>query len=166
YSLPNGDEFTKGLKKVDCSISFSRKNDETAKNCKYVATTPHFLESWGDVRFSKTEYSTVQPTIGTLFNTRQFQESLLKWTGNDTKFYDYLRQNWEDNILKGASWNATIRDGIFESKSPSHPKEDETSDNSTVKTISANPDRAARALTASAKATKDFELTLYTTVQL
>src|SRR5699024_4136169 len=37
YSLPNGEEFTTGLKKVDCSISFSRKEDETAKNCKYIA---------------------------------------------------------------------------------------------------------------------------------
>src|SRR5699024_10026939 len=113
YSLPNAKEFVEGLKKVDCSVAFARKEHETAKICKYIATTPHFLESWGDVQFNKKEYSLVQPTIRTLFNTRQFEESLLKWAENDTKFYDYLRQNWEDTILNGSSWKEALHDGVF-----------------------------------------------------
>ncbi len=182
YSLPNADEFTKGLEKVDCTVAFARKEHETAKNCKYIATTPHFLESWGDVRFTKTHYSLMQPTIRTLFNTRQFQDTLLAWMGKkDMKFYDYLRKNWEDNILKGGKWNEVLRNGIFESESPASVAADMTADDATEggdevagdqssmeSTVrrSVNLSAAASSLVASAKSGKDFELHLYTSIPM
>lgn len=166
YSLPNGKEFTEGLKKVDCSISFSMKADETAKNCKYVATTPHFLESWGDVRFSKKQYSLMQPTIRTLFNTRQFQESLLTWADNDTSYLDYLRQNWEDNILNGAEWNNALHDGVFEAKSAPSPESDDTTEATDISQVTTNDARAARNLVKGTDGNNGLELTLYTKVSL
>ena len=42
----------------------------------------HFLESWGDAKASFNKVSFIQPTIQPLFDSRQFQESLLVWTGN------------------------------------------------------------------------------------
>ena len=48
---------------------------------KYIAAAPHYLESWGDVEMKKGHFSLMQPTIRPLFDTRQFQDALLKWTG-------------------------------------------------------------------------------------
>ena len=39
------------------------KEDETANSCKYVAATPHYLESWGDYEFKSGHYYLSQPTI-------------------------------------------------------------------------------------------------------
>jgi hypothetical protein len=49
YTLPNADDFAEGLQKTELSIAFSMKEDETSLNCQYIAATPHYLESWGDV---------------------------------------------------------------------------------------------------------------------
>ena len=53
YSLPNSREFIEGLEKVDLSILFTMKNDETASHVDYVATSSHYLESWGDAEIKK-----------------------------------------------------------------------------------------------------------------
>ena len=67
YTLPNAAEFKSGLEKVDLSVGFSMHDDETASLCTYIATTPHYLESWGDVEMKKGSYSLTQPTIRPLF---------------------------------------------------------------------------------------------------
>ena len=52
--------------------------DETANSCKYVAATPHYLESWGDYEFKgtllfkSTDYKTS-------FDTNQFQDVILTY---------------------------------------------------------------------------------------
>ena len=68
YSLADSEEFFKGLVKVDMSICFSMKNDETALASKYVAATNHYLESWGDFELVSGEFSLAQPVIRTLFD--------------------------------------------------------------------------------------------------
>ena len=85
------------LKKVDLSVAFSMKADETSSSFKYIAAAPHYLESWGDVEIKKGHYGLTQPTIRPLFDTRQFQDALLKWTGNDVSYHDYIKENW--NLL-------------------------------------------------------------------
>src|SRR5690606_32092630 len=74
YSLPNADEFVEGLKNVDLKVAFTQKLDETARLFDFVGPTPHYLESWGDVQFTKNRFSLMQPTIRPLFDTRQFQD--------------------------------------------------------------------------------------------
>ncbi len=59
YSLPNASEFVEGLKNVEVSVSFTMKEDETAKLCKYIAATPHYLESWGDIQFTDQQFKMV-----------------------------------------------------------------------------------------------------------
>ncbi|QHI38162.1 Tetrathionate reductase subunit B [Kordia antarctica] len=114
YTLPNGDEFAENLKKLDFAVTFSMKEDETASHTKYVAATPHYLESWGDVEMKKGHYSVMQPTIRPLFNTRQFQDAILKWTGNEKTYYEYIKEIWSTNILGlGTSWNKAIHDGVY-----------------------------------------------------
>ena len=76
YSLPDSKKFSEGLNKVDMSICFSMKNDETALASKYVAAVNHYLESWGDFELVSGEFSLAQPVIRTLFDTRQLQDLL------------------------------------------------------------------------------------------
>ncbi|SDG48604.1 TAT-variant-translocated molybdopterin oxidoreductase [Psychroflexus sediminis] len=112
YSLPNADEFTAAMANVDTTVSFSMKKDETAKLCKYIAATPHYLESWGDVRFTKKDFSLMQPTIKPLFNTRQFEDCLLKLNGNSAKYYEYIKANFK-STYEGLSWNKSLHDGSY-----------------------------------------------------
>ena len=116
YSLPNSNEFVEGLKKVKLSVAFSMQDNETANAVQYALATPHYLESWGDVEIKKGHYSLMQPTIKPLFDTRQFQDALLAWTGNATSYYDFIKDVWASYILKGASWNQALHDGIYTSE--------------------------------------------------
>ncbi len=115
YSLPNNKEFAEGYQKLEMSLAFAMKLDATASLAKMAAATPHYLESWGDAQFKKGIYSLAQPTIRPLFNTRQFQDSLLLWTGNSQKYYDYIKDNWTTSILEGNSWNKALEEGVLAS---------------------------------------------------
>ncbi|MFD0861010.1 TAT-variant-translocated molybdopterin oxidoreductase [Sungkyunkwania multivorans] len=118
YSLPNGAEFAEILKGLELSVVFTMKEDETALASKYVAAAPHYLESWGDVEIKKGHFSLVQPTIQTLFDTKQFQDAILTWTGNDKSYYEYIKENWSAGILGGTSWNKALHDGVFAGSAP------------------------------------------------
>ena len=117
FTLPNAKEFIEGLAKVETVVSVSMKVDETAKLSKYVAAAPHYLESWGDVQFSEKNFSLMQPTIKPLFDTRQFQDTLLKWTDNDSSYYEYIKETWPSG-LGSNSWVDALHDGVFEASSP------------------------------------------------
>ncbi len=113
YSLPNSSDFVKGLKKVGLTVSFASTADETASLCEFVATTPHYLESWGDTEINKGVYGLMQPAIRPLFNTRQFQDTLLKLVGSSLTFDKYIKENWKTSILGGKSYNKALHDGVF-----------------------------------------------------
>ncbi|GLB50994.1 quinol:cytochrome C oxidoreductase [Neptunitalea chrysea] len=118
YTLADAEGFAAGLEKVGLSVAFSMKEDETSTKTTYVAATPHYLESWGDVEIKKGHYSLMQPTIKPLFDTLQFQDALLTWMGSDVAYYDYIKSNWTDTILGGSGWNQALHDGVFTSSTP------------------------------------------------
>ncbi len=111
YTLPNSADFVAGLKKTKMSVAFSLKEDETASMTTIAAAAPHYLESWNDHVLVKGSYSLSQPTIRPLFNTRQFQDSLMVWNGTSGTFYDYIKGN-SAAYLNGASWNQALHDGV------------------------------------------------------
>jgi molybdopterin-containing oxidoreductase family iron-sulfur binding subunit len=113
YSLSNGEEFGNAIKNLDLSLAFSMKEDETASLCDYIAATPHYLESWGDYEFKKDFYSLAQPTIKPLFNTLQFQDVILRWSGNYSSYYNSIKEYWRDELLDSFSWNKVLHDGYF-----------------------------------------------------
>ncbi|MFS4418716.1 TAT-variant-translocated molybdopterin oxidoreductase [Maribacter sp. 2307ULW6-5] len=113
YSLPNSAEFVAGLEKVDLSVVFSANWNETTEVTQYVAASNHYLESWGDLQIKKGHFSLMQPTIQQLFDTKQFQTSVLEWMGSDKTYYDYIRETWDNGILNGADWNKALQDGVF-----------------------------------------------------
>ncbi|MFC0603809.1 TAT-variant-translocated molybdopterin oxidoreductase [Winogradskyella pulchriflava] len=113
YSLPNASDFKVGLEKVDLSVAFSMKQDETSTECQYIAAAPHDLESWGDFEIKSGHFSMMQPTIRPLFDTKQFQEVLMSWTGKSGSYRDFIKSYWTSNILGGASFNKAVQDGVF-----------------------------------------------------
>ncbi|WP_306353414.1 TAT-variant-translocated molybdopterin oxidoreductase [Flavobacterium sp. '19STA2R22 D10 B1'] len=152
YTLPNGKEFGEALKnnKVKLSVSFTMKEDETALVSSIAAPAPHYLESWGDVNIVKGHYSLIQPTIRPLFDTKQFQDALLSWTGNTVSYYDYLKAYWSASILSGKTWNQAVHDGLF------------VSGNVTGSTAGSANFAGAASTLAQSKAVDGLELVLYT----
>ncbi|MDT0643379.1 TAT-variant-translocated molybdopterin oxidoreductase [Zunongwangia sp. F363] len=161
YSLPNAKEFVEGLKNVDLAVTFSMKMDETAKLCEFVGATPHYLESWGDVQFTGRQFGLTQPTIKPLFDTRQFQDTLLRWTGNSQNYYEYLKDMWS-GILGGNRWFTALHDGTFELQDTSAvPQLPDTAGSVQMNSGSA----AASSLTAAGEG-EGLQLELYTSVAM
>jgi len=160
YTLPNANAFMAALKKVNTTVCFSMKKNKTATACKYVGATPHYLESWGDVQFTKTEYGLMQPTIQNLFNTRQFQDCLLTWSGSDVNYYDYLKSNFP-SYANGTSWNIALHDGVFNSSVSTEAEM--MSDAADAMPVSASQ-MASQLMSSSSKGS--FELTLYSKVAM
>jgi len=113
YSLPNATNFNEALKQVKLSVSFGMSHDETAMQTQFVATTPHYLESWGDAQFQAGNFSLMQPTIQPLFDTRQFEDSLLNWMGASKTYYQFIKENWSETILTEGSWNNALHNGVY-----------------------------------------------------
>ncbi|MCH9660328.1 MAG: TAT-variant-translocated molybdopterin oxidoreductase [Bacteroidetes bacterium] len=115
YAFPNKD-FAKAYDNLEFSLAFASKEDETASRAKLIAATPHYLESWGDAQLKKGTFSLMQPTIRPLFDTKQFQECLLTWTGNDASYHDYIKDAWSSSVLAGGgSWSQALHDGVIAS---------------------------------------------------
>lgn len=129
YDTAYGAELASSMSKVKTRVSFSQTNDETTDLCDYVAPTSHYLESWGDAEVKKGHYSLIQPTIAPLFDTRQYELSLLVWAGSAAAdpavaqpYYEYLKNAWNNGPFKAQSeyasfqafWDQVLHDGVFE----------------------------------------------------
>ena len=102
-----------GLKKVKTTISFNAKADETTQLCKYVVPSHHYLESWGDAEAKTNQFSFLQPTIYPLFKTRQWQDSLLKWSGSSTDYLANLKSFWSAKLGGETGWDKTLQEGVY-----------------------------------------------------
>lgn len=127
YTAPAALKFADAYAKVGLRISFADRADETASLAQYICPDHHYLESWNDFNPKKAIYSLSQPTIRPLFaapnsGTRQAQESLLKWAGNNSDFHAYIQKVWNERIFPQQSvqtnfvdfWNKSLHDGIIE----------------------------------------------------
>ena len=148
-TLADGSAFAEGLKKLDLSVAFSLKEDETALASQYLAAVPHYLEAWGDYEFKAGSFALAQPTIRPLFDTKQFQDVLLAWTGSSQTYYDAIQANWSDSLIGTSSWNRVLHDGFFQTEI--------TAENNYQGTT-----LSAEAAALAAASSKGLELTLYT----
>ncbi len=115
-TLANGKAFAEGIKKLDLSVAFSSKEDETALASQYIAAVPHYLEAWGDYEFKAGSFALAQPTIRPLFDTKQFQDLLLAWSGSSDSYYEAIQSNWYLSVIGLSSWNTVLHDGFFQSE--------------------------------------------------
>jgi len=160
YSLPNAAAFKSGVAKVGLAVSFSSHADETASLCGWVCPDHHYLESWNDFMPKPGSYALSQPTIRPLFKTRQWQESLLAWSGSSSSYYDFIRSTWQTAMATNAaampfedSWNTSVHNGVY------------TANSATPEVVTFAGDLGAAAASAmkAAPGGGEFELALYTT---
>ena len=149
YSMSNAKAFLDALTKVDLTVAFSLHEDETSKAMQYTLAIPHYLESWGDVMHQKGHYSIIQPTIKPIFYTRQFQDTILKWMGEEQTFYDVMKSNFSGD------WNQALHDGFVKSEYVAE-------ENTFESTVDFGSVGAALAQTKSS----ELELALYTKISM
>lgn len=119
YEYHNGGAIKEALKKVRLRVSFAGAKDETTEHCNAIAPGHYYLESWGDGNAIEGYYTVVQPAINPVYETRQVEESLMKWSDSTTKdYYTYVRNNWDKNLLaKGGlsgqkGWETLLQTGF------------------------------------------------------
>ncbi|KAA0990208.1 TAT-variant-translocated molybdopterin oxidoreductase [Dyadobacter aurulentus] len=124
YDHPRGAELAAALPKVQLSVSFNDRPDETSSLMKYICPAPHYLESWSDAEPIAGSFSLGQPAISLIFSTRQAQESLLKWAGQPSDYHEYVKSYWRKNIFTQGTggdfetfWVKSLHDGVFEAAS-------------------------------------------------
>jgi Fe-S-cluster-containing dehydrogenase component/anaerobic selenocysteine-containing dehydrogenase len=122
YSWVRRDAFISGLKKIGLTVSLTGSPDETSGLLQFVCPSHHYLESWNDAEPKKNHFSLMQPVINPLFNTRQVADTLLKWSGSQVTFYDFIKNYWTEKLLKRQSefkdpvtfFDRSLQKGIFE----------------------------------------------------
>jgi MoCo/4Fe-4S cofactor protein with predicted Tat translocation signal len=118
YDHPMGAQLGAALKNVALTVSTGYTEDETSTACTYKAPDHHYLESWNDFEPKKNSFSLSQPAISPIFPTRQAQESLLKWAGEETDYYTFVRNNWTSRFGAGQDaqtfWDQSLFDGVLE----------------------------------------------------
>ena len=167
YTLPNAGAFAEGLGNVGLSVAFSTNWNETTEAVQYTAASNHYLESWGDGQFQKGHFSLMQPTIKELFDTQQFQTAALRWLGNESSYYDYIKETWETNILSGSAWEQALHDGVYMAETmpadESAVEEDAADTDTSETSTDIAPITSALQQLAGAESS-DVELTLYSKV--
>ena len=122
YNFRKKDRFEKSLDKVSLKVSLSTSPDETSLIADYICPDNHYLESWNDAEPRKGSFSLAQPAIRQVFDTRQAQDSLLKWAGADLDYHRFLEKTWKEHIfsLQGEIanpkefWIHSLQDGVFD----------------------------------------------------
>ncbi len=121
YDYAGAEELTAGIGKAKVSVATTESRNETCNAVQYLAPDHHYLESWNDYNPKPGEYSLAQPTITPLFDTRQVQESLLRWAGNNTSYYNFIKQNWREGYFTEQDqvsdfdmfWDGCLHNGIY-----------------------------------------------------
>ena len=123
YSLGGFD----AMKKAGFTAYLGSTLNETASACQLICPDHHYLEAWGDAEPRKLSYSLQQPCIHPLFNSRAWQDSLIKWTGGERTYEDLVKYWWKFNIAPGESqgdenwWVHTLQAGYFVSEMEAMP---------------------------------------------
>jgi Fe-S-cluster-containing dehydrogenase component/anaerobic selenocysteine-containing dehydrogenase len=120
YSLDGFESFSK----AGFTVYMGTALNETAEASKLCCPTHHFLESWGDAEPVKGSFSLQQPCIHPIFNTRAYQDSLLKWAGEQRNYEDLVKYWWDNMIAplekRGDEtwWVHTLQAGCYEAPVP------------------------------------------------
>ncbi len=122
YNHPRANRIKEALVNVPHSVSFATAKDETAKECIYILPDNHYLESWGEAMPKLGTYTLMQPVMQPIFNTRQFQSTLLAWMNMDNDYHAYIKGFAERTLFPKQNkypdfnqfWVNTLQAGIFE----------------------------------------------------
>ncbi len=100
-------EFGKAVKNVNMRVNMAGTHNESDAIAQYFCPTHHYLESWSDAEPKSGYYSLGQPTIRNIFDTRQFEDSLMVWMQDGLNPADYDEvENEESNAALPAAAEA------------------------------------------------------------
>jgi MoCo/4Fe-4S cofactor protein with predicted Tat translocation signal len=159
YTWNDSKAVTDAIKKVFLVVATSDRPDESAELAGYICPSHHYLESWDDAEPVKGSYSLAQPVIKPLFDTRQMQDSLIKWGGLEhNDYYSYLQSWWKNNLYgsqtevtsAGTFWNTYLQKGVYETGGTAEK---------TALVFNGDVNSAASAITG--KSTKGIDIVLY-----
>ena len=126
YQLSPDYNYTNALAKVPLVVSMMELLNDTSEYSQYNLAINNMLESWGDYKTRTGFYSTQQPLIAPLYDTRQKEAILLSWIKgtkdayNEKIYHEYIMSNWEKNIYPGLNtmvgfrkfWYTALHDGV------------------------------------------------------
>ncbi len=169
YDFPLASQFKEALNRLDFSVCLGTHWNETALECQYICPVHHQLESWDDAHPKSGLYSLAQPAIHPIFDTRQFQESLLKWMGREQSYDAYIKAFWKKYLFPLTHeyvnftdfWNHSLHDGIFEPKQEKESSRAFSSANQTLPSIFRKIKNEKQA-----SGDNEIELHLYQNVQI
>jgi molybdopterin-containing oxidoreductase family iron-sulfur binding subunit len=108
-----------GMKKAGFTAYLGSAVNETAAACQLICPDHHYLEAWGDAEPVSGSYSLQQPCIHPLFNSRAWQDAILKWAGEERNYEEELKNWWLNNMAPPGSgndenwWVNTLQAGYF-----------------------------------------------------
>ncbi len=122
YNHPQSSKIKAAMANVPVTVSFATAKDETARECNYILPDNHYLESWGECMPVWGTHALMQPVMQPIFNTRQFQSSLLAWLETDTDYHTYIKNYTERTLFPGQNifpdfqqfWMHTLQAGVLE----------------------------------------------------
>ncbi|HJW71422.1 MAG TPA: TAT-variant-translocated molybdopterin oxidoreductase, partial [Geothrix sp.] len=121
YTFPRTAAWKDAVAKVPFRAWIGQVEDETAAQCQLLLPESHWLESWGD--FSTPGAAVLQqPTVGTLYDTRQGEDILLgalKALGATSadSYHAYLQARWKKELPLGTSFEQVLHDGLLKTGS-------------------------------------------------
>jgi molybdopterin-containing oxidoreductase family iron-sulfur binding subunit len=119
YAAPSDLDVVGAIENVDLVISTGDRIDETGQYADYLASSTHWMESWGDAEPYPGTYSIQQPTIQPLYDTRPTEESLLTWFSDVVpRFQGFLEapdepvdpQHGQNTPWNAGAWYRYLRD--------------------------------------------------------
>lgn len=130
YHFPEVLGYEEAFSKVEQTITLTESINESSNISAYTLAINHDLEGWNDFQPRSDVYSTQQPIIAPLYNTRQKEAILLNWI-NENKdytediYHKYLMNNFQELVYSNFDtptdfntfWYTVLHDGVVKLKS-------------------------------------------------
>lgn len=153
YSYADGAALAEGLKKTKV-ITTAMVVDETSMGAAVHCPDNHPFESWDVKEPIAGHFTTSQPLISKVLNTRSAAESLRAWSGENIELGDdQASRKWVANYISGklgSNVNKALHNGVIEKSVASG-----------LSYTDGAQSGAASSIASAYKATKGFELSLY-----
>lgn len=122
YTYYDREKLSSALSKVSKVVYTGDRADETGRVSHYILPDDHALEKWNEFESMKGVYTISQPTIRPLYETRAFEQSLLKWMGRSETWFDLVKETWKSRFAANSSgissfdkfWTEVLQKGVWD----------------------------------------------------
>jgi len=110
---PFRNELKAAISKVPLKISLNMTATAFCSVADFVCPLPHYTECWNDYEPKTNCFILAPPVIKPMYDTRPFQESILKWFLQGNNWKTYLKSYWDKNVVSDLSWEEVLKKGIY-----------------------------------------------------